>query len=163
MKKKKLQRELELTRERLNDATQKNVYLNSEVARLKHTVWEVESKGVFMVNDVPCINVDLDGNYYGDYMRLSNLPEPDSPEYESLRHALATKIGEAILESGFAQTIAKDKGDSPFDEATFAMKLYIIPWEKLAVAKHKALHPITIIGEDVDEWKTGGESRGEED
>lgn len=79
---------------------------------------------------VKCIKREITPIPYGEYT-VGNAP------YAYIRNEMAHQIAMGLLEENMVQIIQKTPGmyDGPFDMPTTAVKLYVVPWEQMAVPK----------------------------
>ena len=86
--------------------------------------------------EIRCIKREITPIPYGQYT-VGNAP------YAYIRNEMAHQIAMGLLEENMVQIIQKTPGvyDGPLDMPTMAVKIYVVPWEQMAVPKRIYIKP----------------------
>lgn len=81
---------------------------------------------------VTCIKREITPIPYGDYSYVAG-----EFNYEYFKNELVHQIAAGLLEENMVQIIHKRPGrlDGPLDMPVMAVKLYVVPWEQMAIPK----------------------------
>ena len=135
----------------------------AEVENLKTRLRQIGERKVYTGKWVPCVSVNINPKAYGSYIQLCNR-HPDKDALKMAKNVLARQLGEALLESGYIQFVLNngETGDFLDVGSTVGAKIYVIPWDELAVYKEALKLPVEMECED-GERKTGRKGGGKKD
>ena len=135
-KKKELDRELVYAKHRADTAEEKVGEVNERIRQIGIRCVDMYQGG----GPIEC--VEIKPKAYGDYMVMDTAGLPDDRLTELVNFAkgkLAVQLAEALMDQNIVQFIVHRRGDGvvfgsdPFAMDTVGIKLYVIPWEKMAV------------------------------
>lgn len=119
-----------------NEQTAKaDLYIkDKELERMKDRLREL-GKNTETIDGGPgitCIKREITPIPYGDYSYVAR-----EFNYEYFKNELVRQIAAGLLEENMVQIIHKTPGqlDGPLDMPVMAVKLYVVPWEQMAIPK----------------------------
>lgn len=160
-------------KDKINHLNKMAVFKEHEIRELEHLVSELKknldklaSSPDIVPYGLPCVKVEIKPQALGTYRYM---PEEYVPEIEDIKDQLARDLVKNLMENGYIQFI--DSRDNyacrrpPItDKATYAAKLYVIPWYEAVYNKKMAVRVLLKdMKSDMDEWlRTDGKPKESE-
>ena len=131
---KKLKRDVQVAEDRVKDATWQCDMINKRIQQIGMRCVDMRMGGG------PIETIDIQPEPFGMYVMLDDgrMPDPElSQVTEWAKGRLVHQIANALVEKNMVQFICRRHGDAvmydPLNPGTIGAKLYVVPWEKMAM------------------------------